>query len=157
MSGCDTTSALFSKGKVNLVKITQNKKLFKLLKEFYNPQASKDKLEAVTSQFFIAAYVKKSTNSDLDSVRYMLYQQYVAKRSLSTDFNLASLPPTSNSAKYHGFRVFHQVSQIYRATKTLYHILFNFQVQAWLNNHLPPQDWGWSQFIPTKALPLHGF
>lgn len=129
MSGCDTTSALFNRGKINLVNTTKKKKLCNLLKEFYNPQATKEKLEAVTTQFLIAAYVKNvTTNSDLDSVRYMLYQQYVGKRSLSSDFNLATLPPTSNSAKYHGFRVFHQVSQsqIYHATKTLSHILFIF-------------------------------
>lgn len=111
ISGCDTTSAVFNKGKINLVNTIQKKKLCELLKEFYNPEATKEKLEEVTSQFFIAAYVKNSTKKvDLDSARYMLYQQYVAKRSLNTNFNLASLPPTSNSAKYHGLRVFHQVS-----------------------------------------------
>ncbi|KAB0797138.1 hypothetical protein PPYR_08132 [Photinus pyralis] len=125
MTGCDTTSAVFNKGKINLVNTVQRKRLCNILKEFYNPHATKEKLEEITTQFFIAAYVKSVPQTpDLDSVRYTLYQQYVAKRSLNTNFNLASLPPTSNSAKYHGFRVFHQV-------------------QAWLNNNLPPQDWGW--------------
>lgn len=145
ISGCDTTSAMFNRGKINLVNIIQKKKLCTILKEFYNTHTTKEKLQEVTSQFFIAAYVKNSPQSsaDLDSLRYILYQQYVAKRNLSTNFSLASLPPTSNSAKYHGFRVFHQVSQIYGALKYLT-LIFKLQVQAWLNNNLPPQDWGWS-------------
>ncbi|XP_030762544.1 uncharacterized protein LOC115887293 [Sitophilus oryzae] len=94
ISGCDTTSAVFNKGKINLVNTVQKKKLFELLKEFYNPEATKEKLEEVTSQFFIAAYVKNSTKKvGLDSARYMLYQQYVAKRSL--------LIPTSSWHHYH--------------------------------------------------------
>lgn len=47
------------------------------------------------------------------------------------DFNpikldLASLPPTKGSAKYHSFRVYHQV-------------------QEWLGNQLPPEMWGWKR------------
>lgn len=112
-SGCDTTSGLFNRGKINLVNTVKRKNLFGLLKEFYNPNTTKDRLRTLASNFFIAAYVKNTTNADLDTVRYILYQQYTAKQSLNRDFNLASLPPTTDAAQYHAFRVFHQVSSFY--------------------------------------------
>jgi len=45
-----------------------------------------------------------------------------------------SLPPTSASAKYHSLRVYQQVQQ-------------------WLGNDLPPEDWGWT-IKDNKMIPV---
>lgn len=53
---------------------------------------------------------------------------------------ISSLPPTENAAKQHSRRTYHQVQQ-------------------WLGNELPPQEWGWKRVgdtlvpITTEDLP----
>lgn len=61
ISGCDTTSGIFNRGKINLVDTVKSEKLFDLLEDFYNPNLTKDRLRTLISKFFIAAYVKNDT------------------------------------------------------------------------------------------------
>ncbi|GBP36965.1 hypothetical protein EVAR_96958_1 [Eumeta japonica] len=53
------------------------------------------------------------------------YKQF-AKAVTKSTFNLSSLPPTQDTARFHTFRVYHQV-------------------QSWLGNYNDPEDWGWKK------------
>ena len=79
-----------------------------------------------------------------------MYNRIIAKKKLSTSFQLASLPPTSAAAEQHSYRVY-------------------LQVQEWLGNCLDPTKWGWSmiekslkpipttkEVAPLKLLQLQG-
>jgi len=60
----------------------------------------------------------------------------IAKESLKTTFNIATLPPTSSAAKYHNMRTY-------------------IQVQDWLGNKMNPLEWGWerknNEFVPVLS------
>ncbi|GBP43449.1 hypothetical protein EVAR_16023_1 [Eumeta japonica] len=56
------------------------------------------------------------------SLRYKQFAKAVTK----STFNLSSLPPTQDTARFHTFRVYHQV-------------------QSWLGNYNDPEDWGWKK------------
>ncbi|GBM12450.1 hypothetical protein AVEN_55288-1 [Araneus ventricosus] len=58
-----------------------------------------------------------------NGLRYIRYNKEVTK-TLSLKFNLATLPPTSETASQHSLRVY-------------------LQVQQWLRNNLDPTEWGW--------------
>lgn len=58
-----------------------------------------------------------------ESLEEIRYQRF-AKSSLKSKFNLASLPPTKDAARYHAFRTYHQV-------------------QKWCGIKKNPEDWGW--------------
>jgi len=56
--------------------------------------------------------------------RYTAYKQAISRNSLSSSFQLASLPPTSAAAKQHSFRTY-------------------LTLQEWMENRLLPTEWGW--------------
>lgn len=140
VSGCDTTSSLFRKGKVkslNLLK--KEERLRKTVSVFNDRDATKEQI-AVAGETFIIALYGKSANKTLDEHRFYMYHQHTAKKRLQAHFDLATLPPTSAAASQHSFRVYHQV-------------------QKWLGHDLDPCQWGWSlvdnslQPIPTTLPP----
>lgn len=60
------------------------------------------------------------------------YKQFAESVTKST-FNLSSLPPTQDTARFHRFRVYHQV-------------------RSWLGNYKGPEDWGWKMWKNIDAI-----
>lgn len=60
----------------------------------------------------------------LDELRYYRYNYLISKQSDEKSFDLALLPPTSDAAAQHSYRVY-------------------LQVQQWRGNEVDPTDWGW--------------
>lgn len=115
-SGCDTTSAMFRKGKTTIVKQTTLKDI---ATTFYDSSLTHDAV-SVAGEMFLAIYGAASTEGELNRHRYSTLVKSTKK--LTPD--LASLPPTKGSAKQYSFRVY-------------------LQVQEWLGNTLSPEHWGW--------------
>ena len=123
VTGCDTTSAIFNKGKQSAFKILQkDQELSKAVTAFNNSDLDPKTIIEVGERFLVRLYGGKN-NVSLDELRYNLYNKTVARK-LSSSFNLATLPPTSAAASQHCLRVY-------------------LQVQQWLGNNLEPTEWGW--------------
>lgn len=124
-TGCDTTSALHKKGKVTPYKILRsNTELQHKVKIFYDASADCDKL-AEAGEYFLVSVYKNGYTKSLDDLRYVMYNKMVtSKRLLKKTIDLSTLPPTSDAARQHSFRTYHQI-------------------QSWLGTKLSPTDWGW--------------
>ena len=119
-TGCDTTSAVYRKGKrVPFRKLQAQPALCTAVQVFNDPQASKNAVAAAGEAFLCVVYGGK-IDDNLDVKRNFAKQKVCAK------FDLATLPPTSAAARQHSFRVYHQVQQ-------------------WRGVALNPTDWGWRQ------------
>lgn len=124
ITGCDTTSAVYRKGKKGpYKKLQQDVMLCKKMQIFNDPQASADDIAAAGEAFLLVMYGEKADCS-LDKQRYSTYRRTIAKQPVHAKFDLATLPPTSAAARQHSYRAFHQVQQ-------------------WLGNDLDPTNWGW--------------
>lgn len=131
-SGCDTTSAIFRKGKALFVKLFEQNPLTKEIAAiFYDPTSTQDAIAESGEKMFLAVYRAPSSQTDLNSHRYSVF----LKSSTKLKPDLSSLPPTKGSAKYHSFRVYHQV-------------------QEWLGNQLPPEMWGWKRGVDGNLEPI---
>lgn len=125
VTGCDTTSAIFKKGKLNALKLVQkDRPLMEDMHIFTKQGATKAELFAAGEKFLIRLY-SGSTSTTLDDLRYFRYNHIVSRQPLNKVFNLASLPPTSDAAAQHSYRVY-------------------LQVQEWKGNKMEASDWGWS-------------
>ena len=125
LTGCDTTSIPFSKGKKTawkLLKRMKNDEIQDLL-VFNDMNASHEGIQAAGEQFFLKLY-GCPTNSTFNKQRYLRYNQRIAKLRLTSTFKLESLPPTSAAAAQHSFRAFHTIQQC-------------------LGNALDATQWGW--------------
>lgn len=123
ITGCDTTSAFYKKGKVRGLKLLQkHKELRDGMKPFYQQDSTKEAVKAAGEKFILKLY--GSNSKSLDELRYFMYNRIVANKKLDTSFHLASLPPTSAAAEQHSYRVY-------------------FQIQEWLGNSFDPTEWGW--------------
>lgn len=60
---------------------------------------------------------------DKETLEELRYKRFV-RSTTKNKFNFASLPSTTNSARYHAFRTYHQV-------------------QKWYGNEKDLEDWGW--------------
>lgn len=74
-------------------------------------------------RFLVSLYGETSIIS-LDELRFKKYNAITARQNLSTNFNLAALPPTTDAAKFHIFRIYNQI-------------------QEWLGYSPDPLEWGW--------------
>ena len=123
-TGCDTTSAVYRKGKrVPFRKLQAQPALCTAVQVFNDPQASKNAVAAAGEAFLCVVYGGK-IDDNLDVKRHQLYLRTIAKQKVCAKFDLATLPPTSAAARQHSFRVYHQVQQ-------------------WRGVALNPTDWGW--------------
>ena len=123
-TGCDTTSAVYHKGKrVPFRKLQAQPALCTAVQVFNDPQSSKNAVAAAGEAFLCVVYGGK-IDDNLDVKRHQLYLRTIAKQKVCAKFDLATLPPTSAAARQHSFRVFHQVQQ-------------------WRGVALNPTDWGW--------------
>lgn len=103
ISGCDTTSALYKKGKVSIYKtLEKNADLRqKLSNIFYNFNSTKQQIEACGEEVLL--YLYSSSSSTLDAERYVAYTKKVAKQTPRDKFELGTLPPTSDAGQLHIF------------------------------------------------------
>lgn len=136
ISGCDTTSAIYRKGKVQALQIlSKNPQLQTEIEIFLNQDSTRDKICEAGEKFILQMYGVTKQNT-LDESRYYLYNKATAKLNLKSKFELASLPPTSAAARQHSLRTY-------------------LQVQQWQGINLNPTDWGWKlsagtlQPVPT--------
>src|SRR6218665_1449198 len=93
------------------------------LDTFTNNRSTHSEVKTAGETFILKLYRAKNCAS-LDEYRHIAYKRAIGRSSLSSTFQLASLPPTSAAAKQHSFRTY-------------------LAVQEWMGNTLPPTDWGW--------------
>ncbi|GBP85752.1 hypothetical protein EVAR_97248_1 [Eumeta japonica] len=135
-TGCDTTSAIFGKGKKKLLDtVTKNSQLMQYVEVFYNPNASLTDIEVAGEQMMLSLYGLIGT--DLTASQCRVSQVLNTIKKSKTAINLANLPPTSAAVRLHSYRVY-------------------YQVQIWLNNKsLNPENFGWikseTMYLPQKT------
>lgn len=121
-TGCDTTSALFHKGKTAALKLfTKRQDLRAAAQIFNHSDASRESVSSDGIRIFLAVYGAPVNQDDLGEYRYQCFMKAVGR---NKSVQLSMLPPTVDAAKEHLYRVY-------------------YQVQKWLGNELNPQDWGW--------------
>ncbi|KAF4531641.1 hypothetical protein B566_EDAN006572 [Ephemera danica] len=136
MTGCDTTSAPFMRGKKTAFELVHKfTKYSTLALSFNESDAEKSDIIKSGEKFMLALY--NSSESTLDSARYHAYQKKVSSSNITAEFKLATLPPTSDAAAQHSLRVY-------------------LQVQQWLGRELEPIEYGWkksgSSLVPVIML-----
>lgn len=126
MSGCDTTSAMYSIGKTIAYDVLESMPDSDFLNVFTADDATHEEISEAGEEFILKLFHAKKSKS-LDNLRYIRYMTKLAKKSItSTLFGLESLPPTSAAAKYQSYRVY-------------------LTVQQWLGVRLDACTWGWEK------------
>lgn len=106
VSGCDTTSFIFKKTKKSCMRILKNDmSLCANLDIFLEENPDKKKLIEIGLKFFKKLYYLPNTSQDLDGLRFSWYNRITSRQGLSSSFNLAALPPTTDAAEQHILRV----------------------------------------------------
>ena len=123
MTGSDTTSAFFNKGKT--MAYHMSKQYIEDLRIFTEVNVQKQQIASAGERFVINLYDGRK-NKTIDNVRHNIYNRTIQKSSLSTTFKLESLPPTSAALMHHSSRAYHAVQQA-------------------LGNTLPAEEWGWTR------------
>lgn len=125
VSGCDTTSSVYGIGKSTAYTVFNSDINWDFLNIFQDEHASHEAISAAGETLMLHLFKSKKCKS-LDKLRYLSYMNKVAKKSLTSRFELQSLPPTSTGAKYHSFRVY-------------------LTIQQWLGFVLDACLWGWKK------------
>jgi len=121
-SGCDTTSALFHKGKTAALKLMKKRNDLRIATGcFNNSDTSRETISLNGIKFFLAVYGASVKETSINNHRYSCFTKSVGK---GKPVKLNLLPPTFEAAQQHIFRVY-------------------YQIQKWLGNELNPLDWGW--------------
>ena len=122
ITGCDTVSALYRQGKRKAFNLVHNNKEYDLLNTFINAESTHQQVQEAGESFLLKLYGASSCAS-LDVFRYIAYNKAISRTSLSSTFQLATLPPTSAAAKQHSFRTY-------------------LTIQEWMGRPLQPTAWG---------------
>jgi len=126
LSGCDSVSSLFGKGKKSAFEVVQKSlALQKALQVFLEPHALKMELFEAGRSFLLHLYGCGNSKT-LEAARYKLYLKKVTTMGIKSDFDLSSLPPTTSAAQFHILRAYHTVQQ-------------------WMGKKLPPTEFGWTK------------
>ena len=134
LTGCDTTSRVFGIGKGTVLKNLASYNRFQDQSAvFMKEDATHEEVAKAGEKALISIYKGKNTDT-LDNLRY---QKFITKSAKSKNIvQVRTLPPTSAAAKYHFYRVYHQI-------------------QAWIGNNIDPLQWGWTQsghrLVPLKT------
>ena len=123
ISGCDTVSATYMKGKQRALEVLRSYGDQDSLSTFTEPRSTPEDIANVGERFFLKLYGAVRSTS-LGKLRYILYTRSYRRSSLSSMFKLESLPPTASAAKFHSYRAY-------------------LAVQPWIGNNLYPTDWDW--------------
>lgn len=109
VTGCDTTSSLFKKGKNQAFKLLQsNETLRQKVSAFNDTNATKENI-AQAGEYLTLLYKGRVSSDDLSKTSFKCYKKVIAKQPVYGKFDLSVLPPTSGAAKQQSYRVFHQV------------------------------------------------
>ncbi|GBM81066.1 hypothetical protein AVEN_100534-1 [Araneus ventricosus] len=132
-SGCDTTSAIYRKSKASTVNLFKNQlsQMKNIAVIFYNPSSTSDAISQAGEKMFLAIYKAPANQHNLNNHRYAAF----LKSSTKVKSDLSLLPPTKGAAEQHWFRVY-------------------LQIQQWLNNQLPPEQWGWARGDDGSLFPV---
>lgn len=126
-TGCDTTSSTLRKSKVGFSKLYLKSEIVKKAAvAFYNPSSTHAEVEEAGKMCFLKWYGAPASQTSLNQYRFQSFMRSVAN--IKPD--ISSLPPTEGAAKQHSRRTY-------------------LQVQQWLGNELPPQEWGWKRLGDT--------
>ena len=119
LCGCDSTSRLYGIGKgAALRKAREENSFLKCIEAFCCQSGTKDAISSAGEKALVYLYGGKG-NDTLDGLRKTKFCNKVAKS--STTVEVHSLPPTTDAAKYHSFRVY-------------------CQVQEWMGNSVDPRN-----------------
>lgn len=137
MTGCDTTSSFYHKGKIKEYNIfKENEQLQRPVKIFNQKNASKFEIAKAGEKFILVLYGNEKCPT-LDDLRFQMYRKKISTLDLHSKFDLTTLPPTTAAAMQHSYRVY-------------------YQVQTWMGEILNPTDWGWhineGALLPTQTL-----
>ena len=126
LSGCDTTSALFRRGKIQAFKVLDNTQDMSFLDVFKRPHSTPKEIAMSGERFLLLLYKAPVTCKTLDDLRFWRYKKQVNEKKLTSasGLELRTLPPTSDAAKYHCYRAY-------------------LQVQQWLGINMDPTEWGY--------------
>ncbi|KAE8743484.1 hypothetical protein FOCC_FOCC010907 [Frankliniella occidentalis] len=123
LTGCDSTSAPYNKGKKDPLQKLQDKEEFRRIISIFNSEgASAEEIATAGEAFLLSLY--GSSDQFLDVARFSAYLRTVAKKPISSDIDMKYLPPSSAAARQHSFRAY-------------------YQVQEWRGAELDPTKWGW--------------
>jgi len=126
IGGCDTTSALFQKGKIKHLKTVQkHPELHDSLLIFNNESSSPEEIERAGEKYLLALYKAPAHIKSLNILRHDVFQRTAASN--KKQVQLARLPPTVDAAREHLHRVY-------------------LQIQLWRGNKPNPQNWGWKEY-----------
>lgn len=123
MTGCDAVSAIYRQGKRKAFNLVYKKQDYDQLDTFTRAESTHEEVKKAGESFILKLYGASKFQS-LDEYRHIAYKRATGRSSLSSSFQLESLPPTSGAAKQHSYRTY-------------------LTVQQWLGNTLPPTEWGW--------------
>ena len=111
ISGCDTVSAPYMKGKKIALEVLRSYGDQDSLSTFTEPRGQIEDLTNVEVRFLLKLSGAVRSTS-LDRFRYILYTRSVSRSSLSSGFKLESLPPSAASAKFPSYRAYIAVQQL---------------------------------------------
>lgn len=130
-TGCDTTSAMYFKGKNDACKLLEKHQILQnVVETFLLPNQDKEKIIKQGEIFIKYIYGNQNNEDSLNECRYQCF----VKSATNIKFDLRKLPPTSEGAKLHSLRVY-------------------LQVQTWQGQELNPEEWGWFR-SKSGLLPL---
>jgi len=123
LCGCDTTSRLFGIGKGTALKKAQTDELFVKQAEVFCSVQNSEAIREAGEKALVHLYGGRVCDT-LNVLRKKKFSDKVSKS--ITCVEVQSLPPTSDAAKYHSYRVY-------------------YQVQVWMGkgDDLKPENWGW--------------
>lgn len=136
LTGCDTTSRVFGIGKgMALKKLISSEALYSYLKAFIIKANTKEIVQTAGENALVYLY----GGAEIEGLNLVRFRKFVKKTTSNIScVQINSLPPTSDAAKFHSYRVY-------------------LQVQHWMYGDLDlePTDWGWAlldnRFIPIKT------
>lgn len=108
MTGCDTTSAFYNKGKksvLNYLKKNHDDKLTEAINYFYRENANKQDIFENGIICLLRLYKAPTKIKCINELRYVMFSKAVLKKKTK----LCTLPPTSDTARQHFFRVYYQI------------------------------------------------
>lgn len=133
--GCDSTSALFGKGKKTVIGLLlKDESIRQSISIFYDQDRTVDELYPVAENIIKRLYVKdERAILPINELRHKIFIFSIASAKKDV---LTTLPPTQAALIEHVKRVY-------------------FQIQQWLCHKLDPLQWGWErpQMLYTVLLP----
>ncbi|XP_044579087.1 uncharacterized protein LOC123261518 [Cotesia glomerata] len=121
ITGCDTTSAFYRRGKTAVFKMFEKQDLIQWAEVFKKSNSTQQEVITNGIRFLLSMYGAPKKTTCLDKHRYACFVKNTKNKK---QVQLACLPPTSVAAHQHLFRIY-------------------YQVQVWLGYQLDPTDWGW--------------